>query len=320
MQHNYKDWIRLDRDEHGFIYVPRFIKQVSDMEYGSIVSHENYNEKLNLNSAQGDYNTEVLRILFTERNADKAFHIPYIDAKLAEDAANIENTLNSFDETINALDEAVNTQNGAIETVSNTVNKIINGESIVAHAVVADKILGIDSAGIRKYYGTDSIGSVGYHDVPPAIFTGDVVGSTEILDPYYVPAVDSVTEDMLTEEVRTKLNRQSITSYPSLTDKPRINNTVLEGDLSLNDLGIQPAGNYLTAVPDTYITEDELTTTLNPYIKSSEAATTYATITSVTELSNTVNDNAILADSTYARCCVGTFEGTPKKGDLLVVL
>lgn len=320
MQHNYKDWIKLDRDEHGFIYVPRFVKQVSDMEYGSIVSHENYNEKLNLNSAQGDYNTEVLRILFTERNADKAFHIPYIDAKLAEDSAAIENTLNSLDETINTLGETVNAQNGAIETISDTVTKIINGESIVAHAVVADKISGIDAAGIRKYYGTDSIGSVGYHDIPPAIFTGDVIGSTEILDPYYVPAADSVTEAMLTEEVRTKLNRQSITSYPSLTDKPKINNIVLEGNLSLNDLGIQPAGNYLTAVPDTYITEDELTTTLSSYIESSEAATTYATISSVTELSNTVNDNATLADSTYARCCVGTFEGTPKKGDLLVVL
>ena len=320
MQHNYKDWLKLDRDEYGFIYVPRFVKQVSDMEYGSIVSHENYNEKLNLNSAQGDYNTEVLRILFTERNADKAFHIPYLDAKIAEDAATIENTLKSFDETINTLGETVDTQNGAIETISDTVKKIINGESIVAHAVVADKISGIDSAGIRKYYGTDSIGSIGYHDIPPAIFTGDVVDSTEILDPYYVPAADSVTEDMLTEEVRTKLNKQSITSYLLLTNKPKVNNIVLEGDLSLNDLGIQPAGNYLTAVPDVYITEDELTTTLNPYIKSSDAATTYATISAVTELNNTVNNNAELAASTYARCCVGTFEGTPKKGDLLVVL
>lgn len=320
MQHNYKDWIKLDRDEHGFIYVPRFVKQVSDMEYGSIVSHENYNEKLNLNSTQGDYNTEVLRILFTERDANKAFHIPYIDAKIAEDAVNIETTLKSFDETINALDEAVSGQNEAIETVNNAVKKIINGEYIVDHAVVADKISGIDTAGINKYYGTNSTGSAGYHDMPPAIFTGDSVGGTEILDPYYTPAADSVTEGMLTEEVRAKLNRQSISAYTELTDKPKINNIVLEGNLSLSTLGIQPAGNYLTAVPDVYVTENELTTALNPYIKSSEAETTYATKSSVTTLTNTVNDNAALANKTYARCCVGTFEGTPKKGDLLVVL
>lgn len=320
MQHNYKDWIKLDRDEHGFIYVPRFVKQVSDMEYGSIVSHENYNEKLNLNSTQGDYNTEVLRILFTERNADKAFHIPYIDAKIAEDAVAIETTLKSFDETINALDEAVSGQNEAIEIVNNTVKKIINGEYIVDHAIVADKISGVDTAGINKYYGTNSTGSAGYHDMPPAIFTGDSVGGTEILDPYYTPAADSVTEGMLTEEVRTKLNRQSISAYTELTDKPKINNIVLEGNLSLSTLGIQPAGNYLTAVPDVYVTENELTTALSPYIKSSEAETTYATKSSVTTLTNTVNDNAALANKTYARCCVGTFEGTPKKGDLLVVL
>ena len=320
MQHNYKNWIKLDRNEHGFIYVPRFVKQVSDMEYGSIVSHENYNEKLNLNSTQGDYNTEVLRILFTERDAYKSFHIPYIDAKLDEAATTIETTLKGFDDNIDALDKAVKDQNESIKIVNDAVNKIINGEYIVDHAVVADKISGIDVAGIRKYYGTDSIGNIGYHDIPPAIFTGDVVGSTEILDPYYVPAADSVTEDMLTEEVRTKLNKQSITSYTSLTDRPKINNVILEGNLSLNDLGIQPAGNYLTSVPDEYVTENDLTTILSPYIKSSDAATTYATISAVTELSNTVNNNAELAASTYARCCVGTFEGTPKKGDLLVVL
>lgn len=320
MQHNYKDWIKLDRDEHGFIYVPRFVKQVSDMEYGSIVSHENYNEKLNLNSTQGDYNTEVLRILFTERDADKAFHIPYIDAKIAEDAATVEDTLKGFDETINALGETVNGQNEAIETVNNAVKKIINGEYIVDHAIVADKISGIDVAGISKYYGTDSKGSAGYHDMPPAIFTGDYVGDTEILDPYYTPAADSVTEGMLTEEVRTKLNRQSISAYTELTDKPKINNKVLEGNLSLNDLGIQPAGNYLTSIPAMYVTENELTTALSPYIKSSEVETTYATKSSVTTLNNTVNDNAVLAAKTYARCCIGTFEGTPKKGDLLVVL
>ena len=41
----------------GITFVPRYVRQISDMEYGSVVSHENYNEKLNLNSSQGDYNT-----------------------------------------------------------------------------------------------------------------------------------------------------------------------------------------------------------------------------------------------------------------------
>ena len=38
-------------------------------------------------------------------------------------------------------------------------------------------------------------------------------------------------------------------SYSALSDKPQINNITLAGNKSLSDLGIQPAGNYLTNVP-----------------------------------------------------------------------
>ena len=58
------------------IFIPKFVGQKSDMEYGSVVTHENYNEKLNLNMEQGDYNTEVLRILFTERDINKVYRLP----------------------------------------------------------------------------------------------------------------------------------------------------------------------------------------------------------------------------------------------------
>ena len=64
---------------NGLIYIPKFVRQTSDMEYGSVVTHENYNEKLNLNMDQGDYNTEVLRILFTEKEMNKTYRIPYLE-------------------------------------------------------------------------------------------------------------------------------------------------------------------------------------------------------------------------------------------------
>ena len=48
------------------------------------------------------------------------------------------------------------------------------------------------------------------------------------------------------------------TDYSELTNKPSINGVTLSGSKSLNDLGIQPKGNYLTSVPDEYITESEL--------------------------------------------------------------
>ena len=39
-------------------------------------------------------------------------------------------------------------------------------------------------------------------------------------------------------------------NYNALTNKPKINNVELKGNKSLNDLGIQPAGNYLTEETD----------------------------------------------------------------------
>ena len=47
------------------------------------------------------------------------------------------------------------------------------------------------------------------------------------------------------------------TNYEKLNNKPKINNVELEGDKSLDELGIQPKGNYLTEIPEEYIDEEE---------------------------------------------------------------
>ncbi len=48
------------------------------------------------------------------------------------------------------------------------------------------------------------------------------------------------------------------TDYSELTNKPSINGVTLAGSKTLNDLGIQPKGDYLTSVPSEYVTETEL--------------------------------------------------------------
>lgn len=73
-------------------YIPRYIRQESDMEYGSIVTHENYNEKLNLNGMQGDYNTEVLDNLFN--NNESEMQIPYLIPILAAKQSTLVNEEN----------------------------------------------------------------------------------------------------------------------------------------------------------------------------------------------------------------------------------
>ena len=46
------------------------------------------------------------------------------------------------------------------------------------------------------------------------------------------------------------------TDYTQLENKPQINSVELTGNKTLNDLGIQAKGNYLTALPDNAVTTD----------------------------------------------------------------
>ena len=76
-------------------------------------------------------------------------------------------------------------------------------------------------------------------------------------------------------------------NYNELTNKPKINNIELKGNKSLNDLGIQPKGNYAleSDIPDVsnFITKDVNNLT---YYTLSSALSTVATSGSYSDLSN----------------------------------
>ena len=190
-------------------------------------------------------------------------------------------------------------------------------------SLIADKITGVDEAGVHRYYGTDYDGLVGFHEVPDSIYAEDIESSSpDISGIYFTPRENSVAENMLTESVRAKLNKASITSYPELSNLPKINNVEVKGTLTLVDLGIQPAGNYLTEIPDTYALKSYVDSAVSPLLSSNTAATTYATITALNTLESKVNANANTVSSTYSRVFIGSVPSgvTPKKGDLLVDL
>lgn len=50
--------------------------------------------------------------------------------------------------------------------------------------------------------------------------------------------------------------------YNDMANKPSIGGVTVEGDKTLEQYGIQPKGNYLTEVPEEYVTDDELDTKL----------------------------------------------------------
>lgn len=300
-------------------YVPRFVKQVSDLEYGSVVTHENYNEKLNLNMEQGDYNTEVLRILFTERDMANTYRIPYLE-KYTDDAVNaIKNEIKEHVDQIEENKNNIATNKKSIATNSQTIADIITGKTAVQRALYASSIMGIQAAADHTYYGKDYDGKIGFHAVPDGIFAEDISSSTaEINGIYYVPRADSVEESMLTDEVRAKLNRTSISSYSDLTNKPSINNVTLSGNVTLASLGVQPAGAYLTDVPDNFLDSDEIAAI---YLTKDAAEERYTPLGLHTDLNTDLTELKQTVDKlSYNRVCIGTFEGTPKVGDLLVDL
>ena len=67
----------------------------------------------------------------------------------------------------------------------------------------------------------------------------------------------------LTDELLEKINNAGDSSftgvYADLTGKPTINGFEINGTVTLDQIGAQAKGNYLTAVPDEYVTEPELT-------------------------------------------------------------
>lgn len=322
--------IRLDPETmSGINYIPRYVRTLSDMEYGSIVTHEHYNELLNLNGSQGDYNTEILRLLLTINDPTKVPHVKYLDGAIYGIYNEIDGMKDNIQTALENSETALENSQQALNTVGETaqaVLDILTGVTAVEKAHEAERITGVEEAGLNKYYGTNNLGVAGFHNFPPFIYADDMSqGSPAIDGIYYTPRSNSVDESMLTEAVRTKLNRAGITDYDDLTGRPSINNVLLTGNKTLAQLGIQPAGSYLTPTEaaSTYATQHALDVVSGVVTDNANYANqTFATKTALNSLTTTVNNNATSANNTFARIFVGSVPSgvTPKTGDMLVTL
>lgn len=301
--------------ESGIVFVPRYVKTELDYNYGELVSHEAFNEHINLNTTQGDYNTEILKLLFSETDPSATLHIKYLDTVIEQEVNRINTDLSQLQGYSDAVTTAVDTATAAL----GSVNQLINGEVPVKYA---EDLVGATDAGPNKYYGTNEEGVKGFHHVPnPDSLYAEPIssGAVEIDGIYYTPRVASVEEEMLSEVVQTKLNRLSITDYNYLDNTPTLAGVPLKGDVLLSDIGAQPVGNYLTVIPEEYVTNSELNTAIAPFLTSSVAASTYALASTVNTLSNSISSVQTTANKA-AVVCVGTFSGTPKTGDILITV
>lgn len=72
------------------------------------------------------------------------------------------------------------------------------------------------------------------------------------------------------EIISDNLPEQEIPSYNDIANHPSINNVELTGNKTLEELGVQPKGNYLTEVPEEYVNNTELAELLESYVKNSD--------------------------------------------------
>lgn len=67
-----------------------------------------------------------------------------------------------------------------------------------------------------------------------------------------------LSEENSTVETTSTGTTDTMFDYNDVLNKPSINDVALVGNKTLEDLGIQPAGDYITEIPAEYVTEDEL--------------------------------------------------------------
>ena len=292
-------------------YIPRYVKQVADYLHGDTLDHEAFNQLLNVNSTQGDYNTEVLNTLFN--GEDAVYKIKYVDNKFTE----LDETISEITGDVGDIKDVLEEMGDAFDTIDKTFAAIEDGTQTVGHAQVADNLFGLIESGPNRYYGTDANSNTGFFPVPEVIYCEDISSAVDFSGITITPAPNSVTEAMLTSDVQTKLNRQAgVTDYEYLTSKPKINNVELTGNVSIEDLGIQEAGDFVTNTSLTntlsdYVTTTDLDTTLNDYV------TTEDVNDQIDDVNDSIDDVSAVANSA-AVVKVGTFIGTPKTGDLLI--
>ena len=309
----------------GLVYTPQFIRQDPDYNYGDVITHESFNELMRLNIAQGDYNSEVLRIMNTETNPDNTYHVRYLDNRLDTEIGSVHALITRLNGDVNDAVDLVEQTKQEMSGFTQSIQDIINGVTHVQRAATADNLTGAANAGLHKYYGTDYNGNVGYHDGPDNISARAMSADDALVEGiYFKPRPNSVEEYMLQDDVRLKLNREAIVDYEYLENIPSINSVELKGNVSLGALGIQPAGNYLTELPENLATTDFVNTALAQYLLQTTASSTYATKMEQEliheELNLAIQALNLNVSTTYPRVYINTNPSSPKNGDIKVTV
>ncbi len=160
--------------------------------------------------------------------------------------------------SITISDGVISSQN-MITSYNDLTNKPKINNIVIAGNQSLDK-LGIQPAG-------DYVEKSGLSAVASSGSYNDLSDKPSIPSQYTLPTASTTTlggvkvdgsSITISDGVISASVSEGTMDYSDLTNKPKINNVELSGNKTLSDLGIQPAGNYLTSIPAEYVTETEL--------------------------------------------------------------
>ena len=234
---------------------------------------------------QNDYNSTKLVFEFDDNEGTKIFELRDSDNNviLADEIVNNELILARFDEHDNAYpiftkegeyvyEVSLYKDNSKLTSASdkfkvNAEQVIIDGEIVETYTPMFDNLLSDLSSALQETDNIDiDVEKIGNTSTVSITKKDGTNKSVEILDGLKGADAKINGVNTLTIEAGTNItldqegNTLTINStgggsggtsnYNALTNKPKINNVELNGNKSLNDLGIQPAGNYLTEETD----------------------------------------------------------------------
>ena len=234
---------------------------------------------------QNDYNSTKLVFEFDDNEGTKIFELRDSDNNviLADEIVNNELILARFDEQGKAYpiftkegeyvyEVSLYKDNSKLTSASdkfkvNAEQVIIDGEIVETYTPMFDNLLSDLSSALQETDNIDidveKVGNTSTVSITKKDGTEKIVeildgekGADAKINGVNTLSIEAGTNITLDQEGSTLTINSTggggggTSNYNALTNKPKINNVELNGNKSLNDLGIQPAGNYLTEETD----------------------------------------------------------------------
>lgn len=273
--------------------------------------------------------------------AIRAIHVPTATSELLNDSGYITNTVNNLTNYTLTNQLATVATSGNYNDLTNKptiptkTSDLVNDSGFLT-AIPDDYVTDTEldqkgyltSADLTDYVQTSSLANVAfsgsYNDLEDKPIIPEPyelpTASTTVLGGVKIDGTSIVIQDGVISAVT---GGTPISSYDDLTDKPQINNVTLQGNITLSDIGVQPAGDYATQsdIPTnvSQLTNDSgyiTNTVLSDYALKSELPTKTSELQNDSGYLTSIPDNYVTSDELSTVATTGNYNDLTNKPDI----